>query len=97
MRALDTRSLAGRLSAFQLIFNTVPAPVLGAAELSSLSTGCLVIDLASLPGGISADAKQPAGCRLLHALSLPGRVAPLSAARAIHDTVLTILQEESIL
>ena len=39
----------------------------------------------------------PAGCRLLHALSLPGRVAPLSAARAIHDTVLTILQEESIL
>ena len=97
MRALDTRSLAGRLSAFQLMFNTVPAPVLGAAELSSLSTGCLVIDLASLPGGISADAKLPAGCRLLHALSLPGRVAPLSAARAIHDTVLTILQEESIL
>ena len=97
MRALDTRSLAGRLSAFQLIFNTVPAPVLGSAELSSLSTGCLVIDLASLPGGISADAKLPAGCRLLHALSLPGRVAPLSAARAIHDTVLTILQEESIL
>ena len=62
MRALDTRSLAGRLSAFQLIFNTVPAPVLGAAELSSLSTGCLVIDLASLPGGISADAKLPEMC-----------------------------------
>ena len=33
----------------------------------------------------------------LHALSLPGKVAPLSAARAVFDTVDTILHEEGIL
>ncbi|MDO5142765.1 MAG: NAD(P)-dependent oxidoreductase [Eubacteriales bacterium] len=96
MPALDTRHLTGTLSGFELIFNTVPAPVLGTAELAGLDAPCLVIDLASLPGGVAADATLPPDCRVLHALSLPGRVAPLSAARAVHDTVCTILQEEGI-
>lgn len=95
--ALDTRHLAAHLKPFQIIFNTVPAPILDTAALSGLASDCLIIDLASMPGGIDADAKLPADCRLLHALSLPGRVAPLSAARAIHNTIVTILQEESIL
>ena len=97
MPSLDTRHLTGQLSGFELIFNTVPAPVLGAPELAELKPDCLVIDLASLPGGISPDVQLPPDCRVLHALSLPGRVAPLSAARAIHDTVCTILQEEGVL
>lgn len=95
--SLDTCRLAGLLGGFDLIFNTVPAPVLGAAELAGLTSPCVVIDLASLPGGIAPDAAPPEGCRLLHALSLPGKVAPLSAARAIHNTVLTMLHEEGIL
>ena len=81
LAALDTRRLAGHLDGFDLVFNTVPAPVLGA----------------SLPGGISPDVQLPPACRVLHALSLPGRVAPLSAARAIHDTVCAVLQEEGVL
>ena len=58
---------------------------------------CFIIDLASLPGGVAADTLLPDGCRVLHALSLPGKVAPLSAARAVFDTVDTILHEEGIL
>lgn len=37
------------------------------------------------------------GARAVWALSLPGKVAPVSAARAIRDTVYAILQEEEIL
>lgn len=94
MRVLDTRYLAGRLTPFHIIFNTAPAPVLGSVELSDTMSPCLVIDLASEPGGIAPDAQPPADCHIIHALSLPGKVAPLSAARAIHHTILTILQEE---
>lgn len=97
MHMLDTRQLAGHLSGFDIIFNTVPAPVLGATELAGLSQPCLIIDLASMPGGISSEAKLPTGCRILHALSLPGKVAPLTAAHAIHDTICNILHEEGIL
>ncbi len=97
MRVADTRQLSGRLSDFDLIFNTVPAPIFGSAELSELAPPCIIIDLASMPGGIVPDAAPPSGCRILHALSLPGKVAPLSAAKAIRDTVLTILHEEAVL
>lgn len=97
MQVMDTRQLAGRLTGFDIIFNTVPAPVLGAAELAGLTPPCLIIDLASMPGGISPETKLPSGCRILHALSLPGKVAPLTAAHAIHDTIRNILHEEGIL
>lgn len=96
LRSIDTRRLTGQLSGFDIVFNTIPAPILGASELAELSAPCLLIDLASLPGGIAPDTPIPPSCRVLHALSLPGRVAPLSAARAIHDMVLTILREEGI-
>ncbi len=97
LSVMDTRKLAGNLSDFDILFNTVPAPILGALELSSVKSPCLMIDLASLPGGIAADTPVPATCKVIHALSLPGRVAPLSAAQAIHDVVLTMLNEEGIL
>ena len=86
LHALDTRRLAGHLAGFDLIFNTVPAPILTTEVLSDMKPPCFIIDLAS-----------PDGCRVLHALSLPGKVAPLSAARAVFDTVDTILHEEGIL
>lgn len=85
------------LPVFDLIFNTVPAPILTTEVLSDMKPPCFIIDLASLPGGVAADILLPDGCRVLHALSLPGKVAPLSAARAVFDTVDTILHEEGIL
>ena len=97
MQTLDTRHLAGKLAGFDLIFNTVPAPVLGDAEVAGLTPRCLVIDLASLPGGVAPDAQLPSGCRLQHALSLPGTVAPLTAAHALHATSRTIFHEEGML
>ncbi len=97
MSRMDTRKLAGHLKGFDLIFNTVPTPVLGPAELCDMAPSCLVIDLASLPGGVARDAVPASGCRIMHALSLPGKVAPLTAAKAIYETVLTILHEENVL
>ena len=96
-RWLDTRRLSGQLAAFDFIINTVPAPVLGAADLAEVSPDCLLIDLASKPGGIDFDAASTLGRRAIWALSLPGKVAPISAARALRDTIYTILQEEGIL
>lgn len=57
LTALDTRTLAGNLAPFDIVFNTVPVRVLGLAELSELRADCLVIDLASKPGG----ADEPIG------------------------------------
>lgn len=97
MEATDTRKLAAALPRFPLVFNTVPAAVLGAQELAKLPQDALVIDLASQPGGIDPSVAPPQGVRVIHALSLPGKVAPVTASIAVRDTVYAILREEEIL
>ena len=95
--AVETAKLAEVVPEMELIFNTVPAPVLTNDAMRALLPPCIVIDLASLPGGVAPDAEPAAGCRVLHALSLPGKVAPRSAAEAIYMTVTAILREEGLL
>lgn len=95
--AVDTAQLVQTVRGMEIIFNTVPAPLLTGEVLRALTPSCIVIDLASLPGGVAPDAVPSAGCRVLHALSLPGKVAPRSAAAAIYATVTAILREEGVL
>lgn len=97
LESADTRRLTDVLDRFPLVFNTVPAAVLGAAELAKLPRGALVIDLASQPGGVDLAASVPPGLRIIHALSLPGKVAPVTASIAVRDTIYAILSEEGIL
>lgn len=81
------------LCSYDLVFNTVPAQVLGVEELAALKEGALVIDLASRPGGVDMEAAATLGVRVVWALSLPGKVAPVTSGRYIKDTVYHIMEE----
>jgi dipicolinate synthase subunit A len=76
------------------VFNTVPAQVFTGEVLGNLKKGCLLIDLASKPGGVDLAAAGRLGVKAFRALSLPGRVAPMTAGGIIKDTVLNILREK---
>ncbi len=90
---MDTRAMDG-LSAFDLIFNTVPAPILGEAQLAETREDCLLIDLASDPGGMDPDcAKRLSRC-VVRALALPGRYAPRTAAGSAAQSIYAIISEE---
>ena len=88
--------LSGWLCGYDLVINTVPSPILGAEELADLKPGCLVIDLASKPGGVDFEAAGELGVKVIWALSLPGKVAPVTAGLAIRDTLYNILTEERV-
>ena len=79
------------LDSFQLVINTVPFPVLGREVLLQLPATCLIIDLASAPGGIVPECHSEFASRLIHAPGLPGKVAPMSAAGYIRDAVYGLL------
>lgn len=83
---LETGKLEGNLSAFRVVFNTVPSPILDAPLLAQLPPDCLCIDLASVRGMEAAD-------NVIWARSLPGRLTPRTAAEAIRDAVSYILME----
>jgi len=48
------------------------------------------------PSGVDLEAAQGLGVKVIWALSLPGKVAPVTAGRAIQQTVYHILQEVGI-
>ncbi len=79
------------LEEFQLVVNTIPAPVIGHEILSRLNAACPILDLASAPGGLDPACRSEFASRVIHAPGLPGKVAPVSAAGYIRDAVYHLL------
>lgn len=87
LRLCEGKSPVALASGYKVIFNTVPAQIFGREFLSRLDKDTLIIELASLPGGIDAEAARSLGTRVLWAHSLPGKYAPESAGVLIADCV----------
>ncbi|MBQ7793146.1 MAG: dipicolinate synthase subunit DpsA [Clostridia bacterium] len=92
-RAVNTAKIADGIELYDVIFNTVPSLVLGENELAAMNKNTLIIDLASVPGGVDLETAKSLKRRVIWALSLPGKTAPISAGRIIKDTVKNILSE----
>lgn len=79
--------------AYDVIFNTIPAVIFNRRVLSRMKGKPLLIDLASPPGGVDYPAAEKIGIKTVHALSLPGRVAPRAAGEIMKNTIYNILEE----
>ncbi len=77
----------------RVIFNTVPQWIFTEEVLQGLPAGCLLIDLASAPGGIDRAAAERLGVRSIWGTALPGKYAPESAGRILAETVIHILED----
>lgn len=85
--------LAKALGDREIIFNTVPALVLDRAILKQLQRECVIIDIASEPGGVDFAAAEELGIRAYLELGLPGRVAPETAGRILARTLPAMLAD----
>lgn len=85
--------LIQHVGSFDIIFNTVPYKLLDAKILKEVKKDVLIIDLASKPGGVDFNTASKLGVNVIWALSLPGKVAPITSAMIIKDTVLNIITE----
>lgn len=77
-----------------VIFNTVPAPVLTREVLQAAPRHAVVIDVASAPGGTDFEAAEELGLTAKLAPGLPGIVAPVTAGKIIAGMVLRHLMGE---
>lgn len=95
MRAFGVQPLTYREIGrrFDLIFNTVPAKVLTSPVLMQQTRDTLIIELASAPGGTDLKRAEELHLHVIDAPSLPGRVAPKTAAEYIKEAVYNILEE----
>ena len=77
---------------FDAVVNTVPAEVVSAAQLAALRPDCVLLELASLPGGFCPEASAHAG--YLNGRGLPGKYAPQAAAAVIQKAIFRQLELE---
>jgi len=92
-KPVHTRDLERYVSDMNVIVNTIPSQIITADILNKLQPDCYLLDLASKPGGIDFDHAKKLGIKVDWALSLPGKVAPLTAAEIIKKTIDNVLQE----
>lgn len=92
-KGININQIDKNLSEFDVIINTVPQMILTAEKLEYVKQECLLIDLASNPGGIDKKVAKEKGLQLIWALALPGKVAPTTTAEFIKDTIYNILKE----
>ena len=79
----------------RVIFNTVPSRLFTRAVLQTLPKNCLLIDLASAPGGVDMASAAELGIKCIWATALPGKYAPESAGIILGETVHSILLDAS--
>ena len=90
---IHLNDLDKHLGKFDIIINTIPFQILDNYRLDLLKKDILIIDLASNPGGVDRKSAKEKNIKLVWALSLPGKVAPVTSAEFIKETLYHALKE----
>ena len=85
--------LNDNLGKYDIIIITIPVQILDKERLELLKKDVVIIDLASNPGGVDRKIAREKGLKVIWALSLPGKVAPLTSAEFIKEPLYHILIE----
>lgn len=88
-QAIPFASLSDCIHKYEYIINTVPSLVIPKEVMARVSRDSLVVDIASVPGGVDFQAAKKMGIPVIHALGLPGKYAPKSAAQLLVDIFLS--------
>ncbi|NLL17437.1 MAG: dipicolinate synthase subunit DpsA [Clostridia bacterium] len=81
--AFDYQTVFPVLSQIDVVFNTVPYPVIREEYLKRLKSDTILIELASSPGGFDLAGAERLGLKVIKAMGLPGKTAPLTAGKIL--------------
>lgn len=84
-QAFDIPEMTKAFHGVQVLFNTVPSPIIASDTLQQLSPGALIMELASPPYGFDLTAAKALGFDAILESGIPSRYAPRTAARLLID------------
>lgn len=90
---INLMELKENLNKYDIIINTIPYMLLNKEYLEEVKKDALIIDLASNPGGVDRNAVKELGIKFVWALSLPGKVSPVTSAEFMKETLYNIFKE----
>lgn len=92
--ALPLEELPRLIGGFDIVINTIPAPVIGAKALEGVKKDGKIIELASAPWGVDFDEARRRGVGVIKAFGLPGKYTPKTAGEIIGKRIQEFLQRE---
>lgn len=95
LRAVAMQELLTAVQDAEIIYNTVPAKILSADVLAKVPKSCVIIDIASTPGGTDFRYAEKRGIKAILAPSLPGIVAPKTSGMILARTLCRLLWENA--
>lgn len=78
---------------YGLVFNTAPELIFDRELLQKFDDETLFIDLASRPGGFDFNSAAELNKKVIWALGIPGKTAPITAGEIVAETIINILSE----
>ncbi len=94
-KSRDIYDLSKSLSRADIIFNTVPSLVLDRKNLLNVKKEALIIDLASKPGGCDFESAKALEIDTVHALGLPGIIAPKTSSEILTDCICSLIERRT--
>lgn len=91
------KDLTEHIGQYDFIFNTIPSLILDGNKLNKVKQDAVIIELASKPGGIDLALAKRLGIKVIDGQSLPGKVAPETAAKIIFDTILNAYSDMGVI
>ncbi len=91
-QAVHISDISAALKGKKLIFNAIPEKIITEDIIFNLDKDAIIIDLASKPGGVDTKEAEKHGIRVISALSLPSKYAPVTAGKYLAKTVDHILK-----
>lgn len=88
VKVYSTDEITEKLNDYAAIVNTIPKLLLKGERIELVSKDCFILDLASKPGGVDFDYAKSIGINCMHALGVPGKIAPKTAAFYIKTVVM---------
>jgi dipicolinate synthase subunit A len=96
MVARPMRDLVESVRRADIVFNTIPSMVLPASVLKEMRVDCVIIDIASKPGGTDFRYAERRGMTAILTPSLPGMVAPKTAGQIIAASVCELMNADDL-
>lgn len=94
-KSIKYEELNKKIDMFDIIINTVQVLILNKERLELLNKNTLLIDVASAPGGIDFEVARQLNIKTIWALGIPGKIAPISSAEYIKETIYNIIKERN--
>lgn len=92
LNTLYLHNLIMKINQYDFIFNTIPKMILDEELLSKINPECIILDIASNPGGVDKNAALRYKIPLRHILGIPGKYAPKSSGEEMAKELMNIIE-----